>query len=104
MKQVVNFPNPGKEQFFSHIHNTSYELFQSKDRFIYIILDIADYLCFVSSSDSILESQEVEFIKDRYQQFNYIVTNAQAPLTKILKKPVEAKLHGLVTYYNRVLV
>lgn len=104
IKQVVNFPTPGKEQFFSHIHNTSYELFQSGNRFIYVILDIGDYLCFVNSSDNLLELHEVEFLKSRFEQFNYIVTNAQTPSSKLLKKSVEAKLNTLVSYYDRVLV
>ncbi len=104
IEQIVNFPTPGKEQFFSHIHNTSYELFKSNNRFIYITLDTGDYVCFVSSSDNILEINEVNFLKERYSQYHFIVTNANTSCGRTLLKPVEAKLHNIVSYYNTVLV
>jgi hypothetical protein len=104
IEQIINFPVPGKEQFYSHQHNTSYELFKSNSRFIYTILDIGDYICFVDSSDNILEIHEVNFLKERYSQYHFIVTNTDAPSSKTLLKAAEAKVHNIVGYYHKVLV
>ena len=104
IEQVVDYAIPGKEQFFSHHNNNGYRLYKSGHRFIYVIVNFLDYNVYVSSSDNILSTEEVDFIKHQFNRVDFICTNCNVNQYQTLTTAIAIKAGYDEVFYDKVII
>ena len=102
--EIVNFLEPGKEQYHSYECNIEYKLFQSNDGFIYVKMDFSDMNVYITKDSKILNDDEYLFLKQYFSNFDFLITDCSNSHAIDLEKPMVCFTNNDLLKYDKVLV
>ena len=104
IKEIINHPIEGKEQFYSHWANNEFRLFSNGTRYIYAKMDFYDGNVYVSSSDGILTEIDNVFLLDYFKFWDFIITNCTGSKIYKLSKAFQVEIAAEIVNYDAVIL
>ena len=102
--EIINHPEQGREQYHSYDGNIEYKLFCSNNGFIYVKMDFADMNVYITKDNKILNDDEYFFLKQYFQNFDFIVTDCDNTNAIQLEKPMVCFTNNDLLKYDKVLL
>lgn len=104
IKEIVNYPVQGKEQYYSYESNIDYKLFESSGRYLYVKLEFNDMNVYVTADNKLLTDEECQFLMSFFKNFDFIITDCKGNLTAELSLPMQIYTNVYPGHYDRVLM